>query len=159
MEILEVNDHNKEVYLNLIQGYEAEFSSITKKKPDAKGLFALDTHIGGSTRGFILYENGIPAGIAAIQVDPGGSREVCEFYVVPCYRGRSLGKRFAWYLWKLYPGNWQVKQIEGADHASVFWRKAIEEFTLNRFEEDLYEDAYWGKVTRQKFVSPLCPDS
>ncbi len=159
MMALEVDGHNREVYLNLIQCYEAEFSSITRKKPDMRGLFELDTHIGVSTKGFILYEDGLPAGIAAIRVDPENHHEVCEFYIVPCYRKQSLGKWFARYLWDQYPGTWEVKQIEGAEEAIVFWRKAISEFTLNRFEEDLYEDAYWGKVIRQTFISPFYPDA
>jgi len=45
MELVEVTEVNKSVYLNLAQSYEGEFSAITGKKPDENGLFELDTEI------------------------------------------------------------------------------------------------------------------
>jgi len=152
MEIVEVNKSNIEIYLNLIQSYEGEFSLITKKKPNEKGLFDLDTIIEGNTKGFILYVDGFPAGIAAIKVKAENSYEVCEFYIAPCYRCKALGRQLAQSIWRRYPGRWEVKQIDGAKCAIFFWRKVISEFTGSNFAEDQYEDQYWGKVTRQQFV-------
>ncbi|MBK1643005.1 hypothetical protein CKO12_14250, partial [Chromatium okenii] len=34
MEIISVGEHNLNVYLNLAQSYEGEFSGITRKKPN-----------------------------------------------------------------------------------------------------------------------------
>ena len=55
MKIVDVTPLNIEIYYNLTQAYEAEFSPLTKKFPDQKGKFALDTEIGGNVKGFLLY--------------------------------------------------------------------------------------------------------
>lgn len=52
----------------------------------------------------------------------------------------------------MLPGSWEVKQISGADYATVFWRKAINARAHRDFVDDRYEDPYWGLVTRQTFL-------
>ena len=151
MNIVQVQTDIEHIYLNLMQVYEAEFSSITKKKPDANGLFPLDTELGENTSAFLAFEDDIPIGFITIFEDIGQSYEVCEFYIVPSYRKRQFGERLTAAIWRMYPGTWVVKQIEGADYATVFWRKAIGNFAGNKFEEDKYIDPYWGLVTRQTF--------
>lgn len=153
MKIINVSDKNLEIYLNLAQSYEGEFSSITKKKPNVKGLFDLDVDICKNIKGFLLYVDSLPAGFAAIAVKSENQYEVCEFYIAPCYRKNSLGTKFAHTLWQLYPGRWEVKQIAGAEYATNFWRKAISSFTQNEFSENQFDDPYWGRVTRQMFSS------
>lgn len=157
MDIRQVDDDNLHVYLNLCQSYEGEFSSLTEKIPGADGLFTLDTVIGGDVAGYLLYEDSAPIGLAAIKMKAGGRYEVCEFYVVPCCRLRSLGKRFAMALFDLFPGRWEVKQIDGAEYATRFWQKVIGEYTDGNFHEDVYQDAYWGRVVRQQFCA-LSPE-
>jgi len=153
MKLVRVTPTNLAVYLNLAQSYEGEFSAITGKEPDAQGRFALDTQIGGPVSGFILYVGETPAGIVAV-ADKGAQRyEVCEFYVVPCFRARSWGRKFAHALWEMLPGSWEIKQISGAEYASAFWRKTIASFHGSSFEEERYDDPYWGLVTRQRFTA------
>ena len=72
MEIIPVTTENLAVYDQLAQGYEAEFSAITGKKPDARGVFALDTRIGDDVRGFILSVGGLPAGLIAVRIRRAG---------------------------------------------------------------------------------------
>ena len=153
MEIREVDDRNMHVYLNLCQAYEAEFSAITGKLPDADGRFALDTTLGGPVKGFLLHADGAPVGFAAIKAAPGEGSEVCEFYIVPSMRKRCLGKEFAGRLFAMHPGPWQVKQLQGASHATLFWCKVIDDFTGCEYVQDKYDDPYWGTVTRQCFVA------
>lgn len=154
MEIVRVGEHNLDVYLNLAQSYEGEFSGITGKKPDAKGVFALDTPpLGDCSVGFLLIMAGTPAGLAAVVVKPESRFEMGEFYIVPCFRRQAWGMRFVHSLWRMLPGQWEVKQIRGAEYASEFWRRVIGEFTQGVFVEDKYEDPYWGLVTRQQFAT------
>lgn len=152
MDIREVTLDNLHVYLNLCQSYEGEFSEITEKLPGEDGKFALDTEIGGMTKGFLLYVDGRPVGFAAIKVEPGMC-EVCEFYVIPSMRRRCLGRAFASWLFAHFRGRWQVKQLEGARYATCFWTKVIAEFTGGAFAQDMYADPYWGRVVRQRFDS------
>lgn len=151
MQIVQVNEHNEHIYLNLMQAYEAEFSVITRKLPDTNGLFSLDTHLDENTFAFLAYEDDVPIGFIAMAIDVGQSYEVCEFYIIPSFRKRNFGAELAFTIWKKYPGTWIVKQIEGADDATVFWRKIIGQLTHNKFEEDQFIDPYWGLVTRQTF--------
>ncbi|KPA51985.1 GNAT family N-acetyltransferase [Photobacterium lucens] len=152
MELVQVNASNLSIYLNLTQAYEAEFSPLTKKVPDNDGMFALDTPVEGNVMGFLLYFDGVPAGLAAI-ADHGNSHyEVCDFYVVPVFRKNKAGQRFAHSLFSMMPGEWESKQIEGAEHAIAFWRRAIGAYTNDQYVEDIYHDAYWGDVTRQRFT-------
>ncbi len=153
MAIVPVGELNREVYLNLAQSYEGEFSGITGKKPDARGMFALDTPLGDCAMGFLLLVGETPAGLAAVGVKPGNRFEVAEFYIVPCFRNQAWGMRFAHTLWRMFPGQWEVKQIRGAEYASKFWRRAISEFAESDFMEDQYQDPYWGLVTRQQFAT------
>ncbi len=152
MQIIPVTDTNLSVYRNLAQCYEAEFSRLTGKKPDASGMFELDTELGGHVIGFLLEIDRTPAGFAAIVQKEDAHYEVCEFYVVPCFRRDAVGTRFAHMLWERRPGTWEIKQIAGADYATAFWRKAIERFGNTPFSEERYDDPYWGTVTRQQFT-------
>ncbi len=152
MDIREVTPTNRHVYLNLCQSYEGEFSAITAKLPNLDGRFALDTEIGAPIRGFLLYADGLSVEFAAVRVDPD-IREVCEFYIIPSMRKRCLGKAFALLLFAHFPGRWQIKQLEAARYATCFWTKVIAEFTNHKFNQDIYVDAYWGRVARQCFDS------
>jgi len=152
MKIHEVTHDNVHIYLNLVQGYEAEFSVLTKKLPNKEGLYELDTEISGSNRGYILYKNVNPVGIAAINVKGNSEYEVCEFYIVPYLRKAKLGTQFAHGLWQSLSGKWEVKQIEGATDAMAFWRSCINSFPHTDFKEELYDDVFWGRVNRQTFV-------
>lgn len=151
MRITPVTETNAHIYHTLVQSYEAEFSPITKKKPNASGLFELDTHLGVDIPGYLLMIEDTPAGIAAINAQEAPAYEVCEFYVVPSFRKNGIGIEFAHALWKHHPGEWEIKQIQGAEYATAFWRKTIESFVGSEYTEECYDDPYWGSVTRQKF--------
>ncbi|NDI33591.1 GNAT family N-acetyltransferase [Chengkuizengella sediminis] len=153
MNIVSVDSRNKLIYLNLCQSYEGEFSALTEKLPNTDGVFKLDTILGVNIEGFLLYEKEIPIGLAAVRKSIEDFFEVCEFYVIPSCRKKDLGRKFAHHLFSIFKGQWQVKQIEGAEYATTFWRKVIGEFTSGEFEEDVYMDFHWGKVTRQRFTS------
>ncbi|MDD2779946.1 hypothetical protein [Sulfuricurvum sp.] len=147
-----VTETNSHIYHNLVQCYEAEFSPITGKRPNPSGIFELDTHLGNDTIGFLLYIDDIPAGIAAIRCKECHSYEMCEFYVLPCFRKNSIGMQFAHTIWENHPGDWEIKQLHGAEYATKFWRKTIERFNNTAYTEESYNDQYWGVVTRQQFT-------
>lgn len=152
MKIIPVTKTNSHIYHNLVQCYEAEFSPITGKKPNASGLFELDTHIRDKTLGFLLMIDNTPAGIAAIKSKEAQTYEMCEFYVIPYFRKNGIGMQFAQMIWKNYPGDWEIKQIQGAQYATAFWRKTIKCFIETEYSEECYDDPYWGIVTRQTFT-------
>jgi predicted acetyltransferase len=149
--IVSVDSTNLNVLLNLAQGYEAEFSAITKKKPGPDGAFPLDTIVDDTHPGYILYDRTIPIGFC-IKGTYDGHHDIAEFYIIPSYRSNNVGSNFAISIFSRYPGNWQVRQIDGAHLAIKFWRKVIGKFTNNLFSETITADPYWGIVTKQTFV-------
>lgn len=151
MHIIPITETNLPIYHNLAQCYEAEFSPLTGKKPDASGRFALDTNIEDNILGYLLYIGDTPAGLAAIACKEENQFEMCEFYVLPLFRKNEAGMRFAHAIWERHRGTWEIKQIAGADYATAFWRKTITRYHDTRFVEVCYDDPYWGIVTRQTF--------
>lgn len=152
MKIVKVDDTNTHIYANLYQGYSAEFSRIIGNKPDENGLFEIYPQLEGHVTGYILYLNGIPAGLTAIDEKSPKFYEICDFYIVPCFRQNNVGKRFISHLFERLGGSWEIKQVSGADHAIHFWRKVVSDYTAGNYIEDIYEDHKWGRVTRQRFT-------
>lgn len=151
MDIVKVDSSNIHVYMNLSQAYAAEFSKIIQEKPDKNGLFTIYPHIEGNVSGYLLYIDGIPAALTAITHEPIDRYEVSDFYVVPYFRKNKIGKGFISQIFNTLGGSWEIKQVEGADHAVNFWRDVITDYTKGHFSEDMYEDKIWGTVTRQQF--------
>lgn len=139
------------VLQRLLQYYEAEFSSITHKKPNAFGLFALDTALDEEHFVYVARYADIPCGFNIIHAKANDEFEVNEFYVVPVYRRGGLGRALATHVFDLHRGSWEIKQIQGAEQARVFWRKTIQHYTQGEYVEDTFLDPYWGEVTRQRF--------
>lgn len=150
-EITPIHGRLVQVFDRLVQYYEAEFSAITGKTPDQSGQFALDTRLDDSHRGYLLSVDGSPAGFSVIALKGEYDFEICEFYILPVYRARQLGYRLAADGFDRHRGAWEVKQIAGADQATRFWRKTISRYTAGAYAEDIFQDGYWGTVTRQRF--------
>lgn len=151
MKIVKVDADNAHVYANLYQGYGAEFSRIIDDKPNVDGLFEIYPKLEGSVTGYLLYLDGVPAALTAIDEKSDVEYEICDFYVLPCFRKNKVGKRFISALFKQLGGRWEMKQVAGADHAIKFWRDVVGDYTNGNYVEDEYQDHKWGLVTRQRF--------
>ncbi|USD31075.1 hypothetical protein J8Z24_19115 [Pseudoalteromonas sp. SCSIO 43201] len=151
MNIVKVDTNNAQVYANLYQGYGAEFSPIIDDKPNENGLFEIYPQLTGSVTGYLLYLDGIPAALTAIDEKSPKAYEICDFYVLPCFRKNKVGKRFISSLFEQLGGSWEIKQVAGAEHATSFWRDVVGDYTSGNYIEDIYEDHKWGTVTRQCF--------
>jgi len=150
LSLKEVCDSNLSTYLNLAQAYEAEFSPMTKKNPNLKGLYELDTTVGGEVKAYILQNSTNAIGFAAASVPEEGTKDLREFYVVPTMRGNKIGTYLAGQVFAFYPGKWTVKQLEQAIHATSFWHQALTDLGIP-YEETIFMDEYWGRVVMQTF--------
>lgn len=140
------------VLVNLSQAYEAEFSKITGKEPGTDGVFMLDTFPKFPYAGYVLYKESIPIGFCVLNVE-SNPRDVAEFYIIPTERRQGMGTKLAYSIFDAFGGDWQVRQIAGADQAVIFWRTAISQYTNNNYEESIIDDPKWGVVTKQDFSS------
>jgi predicted acetyltransferase len=147
-----VSSTNQAVFDRLIQSYECEFSAITKKLPLPDGSFNLDIRLGGAVMGFLAYTGEVPCGFNVVKCHPGGF-EICEFFIIPVFRRQGLGYRLMESVCDRYRGKWEVKQIEDADSAQAFWKRAVEKYTNGCYDADVFDDPYWGTVKRQIFHS------
>ncbi len=145
--------NNEFIFEVFVQDYEAEFSAITKKQPDAEGRFALEADWQPPNKGFYQFMDGKPTGFAIVGKTEEALFDVVEFYILPCFRKKGFGKLLAFALFDLFPGPWQVRQIPTAKEAIAFWRATIHEYTGGNFKEDEIQDPHWGSVLRQCFRS------
>lgn len=153
MEIVPITSANAHIFETFVQDYEAEFSAVTRKEPDAEGRFALDADWRPPNKGFYQYEAGKPIGFVIRGQTNENRSDIAEFYILPCYRKKGFGKMLAFAIFDLFPGPWQVRQIPTAVDAIAFWRATIDEYTNGNYTEDQIADAHWGSVIRQCFRS------
>jgi predicted acetyltransferase len=152
MQITPITEVNAHIFDVFEQDYEAEFSALTKKEPDVEGRFAIEANWHPPNSGFYLFLQEKPAGFA-IRSEADGYSDIAEFYILPCYRKKGLGKLFAFTLFNTFRGPWQVRQIQTATAAIMFWRAVIHEYTQGNYTEDMTHDPYWGTVICQRFIS------
>ena len=152
MKIIPITPANSHIFEVFEQDYEAEFSAITKKEPNVEGRFAIEADWREPNSGYYCYINSHPAGFAIRGITDGRS-DIAEFYILPCYRKKGLGKEMAFAIFDLFPGPWQVRQISTAKDAIAFWQAIIHEYTHGNYTEDLTDDPHWGIVVRQLFHS------
>lgn len=150
LKFVEIKQCNIEIFKNLAQAYEAEFSNLTFKMPNESGLFSIDILPGKDYVGYLLFYDHKPVGFCVADVK-SEIKDIAEFYIVPVMRKKNLGYNLAAMLFDRYTGEWQVRQIDGALDAINFWRRVIKKYTNNKYKEEVVQDEYWGRVTRQRF--------
>ncbi|MDR3478612.1 MAG: hypothetical protein P4M14_11345 [Gammaproteobacteria bacterium] len=149
--LIEIKAENLEVYINLARSYEAEFSSLTHKMPNEHGIFEPDTLPNPPYVGYLLYKKNIPVGFCIFEVNEEFN-DISEFYIIPAMQKSKLGYSLAATIFNMYPGQWQVRQIPGANDATAFWRKVIGKLTNGKYTEAEVDDTDWGRVMRQQFT-------
>ncbi len=152
MNLIPISTKNCHIFEVFEQDYEAEFSALTKKEPDAEGRFAIEADWREPNAGFYFFIKEKPVGFVIKGICDGRS-DIAEFYLLPCYRRKGLGRQFAFAIFDLFPGSWQVRQITTAKEAIAFWRTVIDEYTHGNYTEDQTSDPHWGTVIRQLFQS------
>lgn len=152
LDVQPVDDTNRSLFYKLSQDYELEFSPITKKKPNQNGIFEFTDQIPGHYDAWLAYNKGNLIGFAVIDISKA-RHDVAEFYIVPKARQCHFGEQLALHLFEKYTGDWQVRQLIGAEYARDFWISIIKKYTSNSFLDGVEEDAVWGRVYSQKFTS------
>ena len=83
-------------------------TSIGRRPADTRSCSGLITHW---------------AGLALVQTGPPA--DMVEFFVLRKYRRVGLGRRAAAEIFRLFPGEWTVRQQHHNAVATSFWRTAI----------------------------------
>jgi predicted acetyltransferase len=152
LKLVKIGVRYRAVYENLAQAYEAEFSSLTGKMPDENGFFKIDTLPLKPYTGYLLFYQKHPIGFCVAETE-SDLKDIAEFYIIPVMRKKNFGYQLAKMVFDRHPGQWQVRQINGANDAISFWRAVVRNYTHNQFNEAVVNDPYWGVVTRQQFCT------
>lgn len=148
----------KSVLRNLLELYIYDFTEFGPYDVDSHGLFGykyLDYYWNEEGRyPFIFYVDGKIAGFVLVHrsyVDNINeySYSIAEFFVMKRYRGKGIGKKVAIYVFNLFPGVWEVAEMETNKSAQVFWRNIIHDFTKGEFEE-IHKENWNGPIQRFK---------
>lgn len=106
---------------------------------------------------FLIRIDGVLAGFALVRDEAwfagAGTREVSEFFVLRRFRRRGVGERVATTLFNMFPGRWEVVQMDSNVDAQAFWRAVIARYTGGNFE-DGERSGEGGRRRVQHFAAP-----
>jgi len=143
-----VEYHQKSTLRNLIELYKYDFSEYDPEDVNENGLYEymyLDHYWTEEGRHpFFIRVNGILAGFALVRehgkIENNTAYSIAEFFVMKKYRNQGIGQYVAFDLFNKFKGIWKVAQIETNKPAQKFWKKIIERYTNNNFQEINEED-------------------
>lgn len=131
----------KEILFNLLQFALYDGSHYIKNELNEKGMFNyswFDNYFTDSDReAYFIKDNNNYLGFVMINENIKfnvSGKSVAEFLIMPQYRRNHIGKKVAIEIFNMYPGYWEVEPIENSEQAYNFWKRTIEEYTLNNFE-------------------------
>lgn len=150
---------DKSVLRNLMELCQHDYSEYDGTDVDEHGLFGykyLDNYWSESGRyPFLVRVSGKLAGfvlVRAIDSRDNVTHSIAEFFVMRKYRRQGIGRRVAWRIFDLFPGQWSVCQEEVNLPAQSFWRRVIAEYTQGmNIDEHLQTEEWHGP--RQIFQS------
>ena len=138
LEKVEVKD--KDILFRLLQFALYDGSFYNDNKIGEDGLFPykwFDNYFIDDDRdAFFIRDDDKIVGFVMInqfmkKCDNGHS--VAEFLVLPEYRRNHIGKKVAYLVFEMFPGNWEVEPIEESNEACRFWENVVVNYTNNKF--------------------------
>jgi predicted acetyltransferase len=110
-------------------------------------------------RAFVIRCEGKPAGFALVDnrsqlSGEAGVHDMLQFFVLRGFRRAGVGAAAAKAVFAMFPGPWEVRQIDENLLAQAFWRRVVGEFTQDHFTEARWQDADGGGIV-QRFVVPV----
>jgi len=133
----------KSILRNLLELYEYDSSEFEPRDLDVHGLFGyrwLDHYWTEAGRfPFIVRVEGQLAGLVLVrtldETENDNTYSMAEFFILRKYRRQGVGQFVAQRIFDLFPGQWNVAQVENNHAAQRFWRKIISEYTQGNFHE------------------------
>lgn len=145
-----INESNSHIFDELAQDYEDEFSPTSGKKKNQDGKYSIDVDWRTPNIGYYWKEGSKIVGFSIVESIDGYS-EIVDFYVVPEYRKKMVGKNMAFAVFNKHPGPWRVRQISGSEAATKFWRRVIGDYTNENYTELQIANPPWGSSVCQQF--------
>lgn len=126
-----INDYQKEI-LKSENPEEYKYLDGYWQKSDRYPYFI---EVDGEIAGFVLVNN-----YNLVEKD---AMDLPEFYIKPGFRKKGIGKMSAKKVFDLFPGKWEVRELESNVLAQKFWRNVIAEYTDNNYKEVILDNEKW----------------
>lgn len=141
--LLLVDIKDKELLKGLINDYQGEILKSEKpeeykyldsywQKPDRYPYFI---EVEGNIAGFVLVNS-----YNLVEKD---AKNISEFYIKPEFRKKGIGLSSAKKVFDLFPGKWEVRELDSNTLAQKFWRKVIADYTDNNYKEVILDHEKW----------------
>lgn len=150
IQVISATLQDETAFRNLYQFYMYEFARFMNWPPNYSGRFAEDDLDGCWTdkkrHPFLIKVDGYLAGLAIVdhpdsscfsnELNPLPSIAfMAEFFIMGAAQGQGVGERVAVLLFEMFPGRWEVLQLNQNVNAQAFWRKVIGRYTNGQYEE------------------------
>lgn len=91
---------------------------------------------------FIKAENEL-IGFALVEsAGASSSHSIQEYFIMAKHKGKGYGKEAAKKLFAMFPGEWEITQIEKNEPARAFWKGLINEVSGGNFIENFNNGVY-----------------
>lgn len=103
---------------------------------------------------FIIRVDGKLAGFVMVRTPPNveARNRLCEFFIVRKYRRKGIGRIVTHRIFDMFPGEWEVTQVENNHIARAFWERVVSEYTNGNYEQT--DEIYQGeRRPKQVFTS------
>jgi predicted acetyltransferase len=156
IDIIRVERIEEGTFRNLFQFYQYELSRYTGWQVNTAGQFQEDALDGCWTNPqryplLIKFDNHL-AGLALVDrrdkgryADQPYVAEMSAFFILAAYQTRGIGTAAATTILNMFPGNWEIYQMQKHDLAKRFWRKVIKKYTKQQYREIISEE-YHGVI-------------
>lgn len=148
LDLQRVESKDEDVLHNLMQFYIYEFSKyIPAIKVEENGVFKsfnLEQYFDNEQfhAYFIKIEDEL-IGFALVESATESSpNTIKEFFIMAKHSGKGYGREIAKQLFTMFPGEWEITQIENNKRAHAFWRGLINEVCSGKFTERFEKGKY-----------------
>lgn len=141
LQLMGIDD--KSLLIRLMELYNYEFTAYSDKDINEYGYYGyehIDDYWNEEGRfPYLIRVDGKIAGFALIcphcdYRKEAGARCIGEFFVMLKYRRMGIGAKVAAQLFDKHRGLWEVCYWRNNLPASMFWKKVVEEYTSNHYQ-------------------------
>lgn len=140
VEITRAGKDEKSLVASLMQSYLHELDVLSGDATQPEVAYAPDAYFDAyweeaDRYPFLIKSEGEIVGFCLVRSVGPDCYAIAEFYVVPHCRQSGVGGQAARTVFNMFSGQWQVAQLASNSLAQKFWRRAIADFTGDRFSE------------------------
>ena len=143
IEVVTVDDSNKNVFFNLLDKYNFDLSQyeLTDTNPD--GLYDNDRFKKylANERFFaeLFFAEKIPVGLVAYSIYYSASKKIFinslnEFFILHKYRRRGAGKFLAQKIFDAHKGFWKIEIHPSNVTAQMFWKNVVASYSNGNYK-------------------------